>query len=111
MIYCFDLDGTLVTDPVVPNDYSTTQPISENINVVRELKRRGHKIIINTSRRMKTYNGNVGAALRDIGLVTLQSLQAMNIPYDEIFFGKPYADYYIDDKAMDAFACYKLLDE
>lgn len=101
-IFCFDLDNTLVTAPFDPNNYFTVEPITKNIEVVRALKAQGHKIIIYTSRRMKTHKGNLGAALQDIGLTTLQSLKDLNIPYDEIFFGKPYADYYIDDKAVPA---------
>jgi len=51
---------------------------------------------------MKTHAGNVGAVVSDIGSVTLRQLDTFNIPYHEIYFGKPYADFYIDDKAVPA---------
>lgn len=104
MRFCFDLDGTLVTAPLKTGDYRTVQPILRNINYVRYLKSLGHTIIIHTARRMKTHSGNVGAVIRDIGNLTLDMLEQMDIPYDEIYFGKPYADFYIDDKAVPAYS-------
>ncbi|KAJ3104033.1 hypothetical protein HDU97_009580 [Phlyctochytrium planicorne] len=100
--FCFDLDSTLVTIPRVPGDYSTCEPIHTNIQLVRKLKAAGHHIIIQTARRMKTHNGNVGAVISDIGLVTLDQLANFGIPYDEIHFGKPYAHFYVDDLAVHA---------
>ncbi|KAF2101115.1 nucleotide-diphospho-sugar transferase, partial [Rhizodiscina lignyota] len=100
--FCFDLDKTLVGPPQVPGDYSTCPPIWRNIKLARALHKAGHKILIHTARRMKTHNGNVGAIISDIGLVTLQSLERYGIPHDECKFGKPYADAYIDDLAVHA---------
>ena len=51
---------------------------------------------------MRTHNGNVGAVIADIGPVTFASLAKYDIPYDEIFFGKPWAHVYIDDLAVNA---------
>ena len=97
---CFDLDNTLVTYPIINGDYSTVKPIEKNINLVRYLKKFNNTIIIYTARRMKTHNGNVGKLTADIGKITLDTLEKFNIPYDEIYFGKPYADFYIDDLAI-----------
>jgi len=101
--FCFDLDNTLVSYPKVANDYTTVEPIPRVIALVRQLKSRGHSIIIHTARRMKTHNGNCGKVLTDIGKVTFDTLERFDIPYDEIHFGKPYADFYIDDLAVSAF--------
>lgn len=101
--YCFDFDNTLVTFPTVPNDYTTVKPITKNINLLRYLKTFGNTIIIYTARRMKTHSGNVGKINADIGKITFDTLEKFNIPYDEIYFGKPYADYYIDDLAINCF--------
>jgi capsule biosynthesis phosphatase len=100
---CFDLDNTLVTFPTKPNDYSTILPIQKNIDYANFLKSQGAHIIIHTARRMKTHKGNVGAIISDIGKVTLETLDKFGIPYDEIFFGKPHAHFYIDDLAVNAF--------
>jgi capsule biosynthesis phosphatase len=99
---CFDLDNTLVTHPTIPGDYSSVLPIQCNIDYLKLLKSLGHTIIIYTARRMKTHKGNVGAIIADIGKVTFESLDKFNIPYDEIHFGKPYANFYIDDLAVNA---------
>ena len=56
---------------------------------------------------MKTHNGNVGSIMRDVGNTTLNTLERFEIPYDEIYFGKPYADIYIDDLAFNAFDDYQ----
>jgi len=100
---CFDFDNTLVTFPKIPNDYTSVDPIAENIRYLRYLKELGHVIIIYTARRMKTHSGNVGKILSDIGRVTFDTLDKFEIPYDEIYFGKPYADVYIDDLAINCF--------
>ncbi|CAF4883143.1 unnamed protein product [Rotaria sp. Silwood1] len=102
MRFCFDLDNTLVSYPVISGDYSSVEPKMENIQLVRELHRAGHYIIIQTARRMKTHQGNVGAVIADIGKITLETLAKFDIPYDELLFGKPYADIYVDDSAIHA---------
>lgn len=99
---CFDLDNTLVTSPQVPGDYATVLPIQKNITMCNYLKKLGHVIIIHTARRMRTHGGNVAKVTADVGMVTMQTLADFGIQYDELLFGKPYADYYIDDKAIDA---------
>ena len=48
---------------------------------------------------MKTQKGNIGKVISNIGQITLNWLKKHNIQYDEIYFGKPWADIYIDDNA------------
>jgi capsule biosynthesis phosphatase len=100
---CFDLDNTLVSFPNVKNDYTSVKPIHKNINFLKYLKKLGNTIIIYTARRMKTHNGNIGKINADIGKITFNTLKKFNIPYDEIYFGKPFAHYYIDDLAVNCF--------
>lgn len=100
--FCFDLDGTLVTFPRIKDDYLSVEPIMTNIRTCQHLKRHGHTIIIYTARRMRTHHGNVGKCIADIGRLTLDTIEKFGIPCDEIHFGKPYADFYIDDLAIDA---------
>lgn len=100
---CFDLDNTLVTYPTVNGDYTSVKPIEKNINFLKYLKSFGNTIIIYTARRMKTHNGNIGKINADIGKITFETLDKFNIVYDEIYFGKPYADFYIDDLALNCF--------
>jgi capsule biosynthesis phosphatase len=100
---CFDLDNTLVTYPKKIGDYTTVDPIEKNIEFLRYLKKFGNTIIIYTARRMKTHNGNIGKIMCDIGKITFNTLDKFNIPFDEIYFGKPYADVYIDDLGLNCF--------
>ncbi|KHO00248.1 protein phosphatase 2A A subunit (ISS) [Metarhizium album ARSEF 1941] len=100
--FCFDLDMTLVGAPAIAGDYSTCPPIEANIKLVQQLYRAGHHIIIQTARRMRTHHGNVGAVIADVGSTTLQQLARYNIPFHDVHFGKPYADVYVDDLAVNS---------
>jgi len=103
MRICFDLDNTLVTYPQIPGDYSTVRPIKKMIDLLLFLKKQGHEIIIYTARRMETHKSNVGKVIKDIALVTFATLDNFGILYDEIIFGKPIADIYIDDRALNPY--------
>ena len=100
---CFDFDNTLVSYPTIPGDYYSVEPIQRNINFLKLLHSLGHTIIIYTARRMKTHGGNVGRVVADISRVTLDTLDKFDIPYDEIYFGKPYANFYIDDLGINPY--------
>jgi len=54
------------------------------------------------ARRMKTHNGNVSKVIKDIGKITFDTLDKFNIQYDELCFGKPHANFYIDDLAVNS---------
>lgn len=83
--------------------YESVKPIESMIAYVREMKKQGHTIIIHTARRMKTCNHNEGAAIASSARTVLDTLEKFNIPYDELLFGKPIADIYIDDKAWNPY--------
>jgi len=101
---CFDLDNTLVTYPTIPGDYSSVEPIENQIRLCNKLKENGHTIIIYTARRMKTHESNVGKVIKDIGFKTFETLDKFSIQYDELIFGKPIADIYIDDRAINPYS-------
>ena len=100
---CFDLDNTLVTYPTIINDYNSVKPITKNINLLNFFREQGHEIIIYTARRMTTHNNNIGKVIKDIALTTINTLEKFNILYDELIFGKPIADIYIDDRALNPY--------
>jgi capsule biosynthesis phosphatase len=100
---CFDLDNTLVTNPTTKGDYSSVKPIYKNIQLLNNLKNDGHEIIIYTARRMETHKGNIGKVIKDIAAITIDTLDKLDITYDELIFGKPIADIYIDDKAINPY--------
>lgn len=106
MRICFDLDETLCTG----YPYEKARPLHEAIAVVNSLKEKGHTIIIYTARRMSKHKGNIGKVLEEVGKLTFEQLDNWGIVYDELYFGKPSADYYIDDKAINACFINELLD-
>jgi capsule biosynthesis phosphatase len=100
---CFDIDNTLFTYPTIPNDYTTVKPIYKMINLLKQLKSNGNYIILHTARRMKTHNNNIGKIIKDVGVITIDTLKKYDIEYDELIFGKPFADIYIDDKSINPY--------
>lgn len=95
-----DLDGTICPVRNEGEKYAELLPHPGAVEKLKELRNNGHYIIIQTARNMATCQSNVGKVMKNIGLITLEWLQKHNIEYDEIFFGKPNADLYIDDRAL-----------
>lgn len=100
MRICIDLDGVICQFRRPGETYADVAPVDGAVERLRSLRAAGHEIIIYTARHMKTCGGNVGAVLALQGEVTLQWLSHHGIQYDEIVFGKPYADVYVDDNAL-----------
>lgn len=97
----FDLDDTLCTTQ--NGDYANAQPITEVIEKLRDYHRQGFTIVINTSRNMRTYQGNVGAINKNTLPIITEWLDRHDIPYDELYVGKPWCGFegfYVDDKAI-----------
>lgn len=95
-----DLDGTICELKKNNQTYSEVRPKPGAIQTLHKLKEDGHEIIIYTARNMLTFNGNIGKINANVGKITLDWLKSYNIPFDEIVFGKPYGDMYIDDSAF-----------
>lgn len=96
MRICFDLDNTLCTG----TPYEEARPYPWVSKYLKELKSEGHTVIIHTARKMSTYNGNIGMVNKAICFLTLKQLEEWDFIYDEIYFGKPAADIYVDDKGL-----------
>lgn len=100
MRICIDLDGVICELRREGVSYEHLAPVPGAVEKLHSLKASGHTIIIHTARHMKTCAGNVGRVMARQGLATLQWLERNGVPYDEIHFGKPHADVYIDDNAF-----------
>lgn len=96
-----DLDDTLSFKTGV--DYISARC---NFNIREKLiyyKGLGFTIVINTARNMRTYEGNIGMINANTLPVIISWLEKHNIPYDEIYTGKPWCGFdgfYVDDKAV-----------
>jgi capsule biosynthesis phosphatase len=97
----FDLDNTLTINSDRP--YHESLPRQDIIKKLREYKAAGFEIIISTSRNVRTYKSNIGKINANTLPVIIKWLETHNIPYDEIYVGKPWCGeegFYIDDKAI-----------
>jgi capsule biosynthesis phosphatase len=97
---CLDLDGVIASLKKPGQTYRDLEPIPGAVEKMRALKAAGHYLIIQTARHMKTCGANVGLVNARIAKDTLDWLDHHGIPYDEIFFGKPWAQIYIDDNGF-----------
>jgi uncharacterized HAD superfamily protein len=94
MIYCFDIDGTICSS-VEKSDYLNAKPFEDVIQKINELYDEGHKIIFMTAR------GSVSK--KDWTEETIAQLSRWGVKYHELIVNKkPHADFFIDDKAINA---------
>ena len=95
-----DLDGVICPVKNPAESYAELEPLPGAAEMLRQLRKAGHEVIILTARHMKTCEGNAGLVLQRVGKITLDWLDRHGIEYDEIHFGKPNAEVYIDDRAI-----------
>lgn len=100
MRIAIDLDGTICSIKQPQESYAELRPLPGAAERIRSLREMGHYVIILTARNMATYDSNLGKVLKNIGKITLDWLEKYGIEYDEIYFGKPNAEVYLDDRAM-----------
>lgn len=96
-----DLDNTIAGPK--RESYSDCEPDKDVVARMREYKAKGFGIAIYTARNMRTFDGNMG-------LINVNTLPAIagwldqhDIPYDEIWVGKPWCGtdgFYVDDRAV-----------
>ena len=95
-----DLDGTICPLKTEGQSYDDLLPLQGAVEKLSTLRQQGHYIILQTARNMATHDSNLGKVMKNIGLITFEWLKRHNIEYDEIFFGKPNGELYIDDRAF-----------
>lgn len=101
-VIVLDIDGT-ICEINKEKDYIDLTPNWKVVNKIREYRKDGWRIVLNTSRNMNTYDGNVGLINANTAKSLLSWLDANNIPYDEILYGKPWCGhegFYVDDKSI-----------
>ena len=96
----FDLDGVICELKKPSESYGEVKPKLDVIKLVNQLHSNGDYIIIHTGRHMRTCNGKVDEVIKKVGKITEDWLKKWNVKYDELIFGKPYADMYIDDLGL-----------
>ena len=89
--FAFDLDGVIAT--LVPdNDYRKAAAYPPAVALVNRLHEAGNRIVIYTARGSQT-----GIDWTD---VTRDQLERWGVLHHELRFGKPAADYYVDDRLI-----------
>lgn len=96
-----DLDNTLTMESDL--SYEEKKPNKKVIEACHKYKSLGFKIVVFTSRNMRTFN-------QDIDLIKINTypkiktwLKKNNVPFDEIIVGKPWCGnngFYVDDRAI-----------
>lgn len=102
-VIVMDIDGTLCEKKNKNIQYIDLEPKEKVLKKLIEYKEKGFYIILYTSRNMRTYEGNQGKINANTAKVIFEWLDKFNVPYDEIFFGKPWCGhngFYVDDKAI-----------
>ncbi len=89
-VYCIDIDGTICT--TTKSDYEHSKPIEEVISRINYLYDEGHII--------KIYTGRGSTSGINWYKFTQEQLKSWRVKYHELIFGKPAADFYIDDKGV-----------
>lgn len=101
--FIVDIDGTLCPVKRTNERYEDLIPYSEMVDRLNYYKDNGAKIVLFTSRNMKSYQGNIGMINVHTARILLEWLDKWKIPYDEIIYGKPWpgdCGYYVDDRAV-----------
>jgi CMP-N-acetylneuraminic acid synthetase len=89
--FCFDIDGVIAC--LTPdNDYTKADCHTSTIDIINALYAQGHYIILFTARGTKT-----GIDWRQ---TTEEQLQRWGVKHHELKFGKPAADFYVDDRMI-----------
>lgn len=100
--FVFDIDG-VITMSGTDLDYNHAAPNERMIKIINRLHDAGNEIILFTARGYKT-----GIDWQE---VTQRQMDAWGVKYDELKFGKPNADFYVDDKMLSMDALYHIFEE
>ncbi len=101
--FVFDVDGTLCPVKKPDEKYEDLIPYPEIVKKIQDMKKEGARIIICSSRNMRTYENNIGLINANTAPVMIDWLKKWEIPFDEIIFGKPWAGkkgFYVDDRTV-----------
>ena len=101
--FVFDVDGTLCPIKGEDESYADLVPYADMVEKLREYKAQGARIILYTSRNMRTYGGDVSLILEHTKPELEAWLAKWDIPYDEVVYGKLWPGHkglYVDDRSV-----------
>lgn len=102
-VIVMDVDGTICSIKKKGESYLDVLPNQQVVDQMKSYKEKGFYIVLFTSRNMRSYDGNLGKINANTAKDMFSWLEKYDIPYDEIYFGKPWCGFngfYVDDKAI-----------
>ncbi len=93
-----DVDDTLCYTE--GRDYANASPNRALIAKLAVMRRDGWKVTLFTARGQVSCNGDLDLIHATVKPTLVDWLERNAVEYDELIFGKPYADLYIDDKGV-----------
>lgn len=99
--FVFDIDG-VIAKIQKDLDYALSEPNQRMVDIINKLYDYGNKIVLFTARGYVTG--------KDWSTVTEDQMKRCGVKYHELKFGKPNADYYVDDKMLSLERLYHLFD-
>jgi len=101
-VYVIDIDGTICDKPECRQDgeYETSVPKPDRIKKINQLYDDGNTIKYFTARGMGRTNDDSNLANEMFYELTEKQLKSWGCKFHKLILGKPSADYYIDDKAI-----------
>ncbi len=97
--FVFDIDG-VIAKLQKDLDYALSEPNGRMVKIINKLYDYGNKIVLFTARGYVTG--------KDWSQVTKEQMQRWGVKYHELKFGKPNADYYVDDRMISLERLYDL---
>jgi capsule biosynthesis phosphatase len=98
-----DIDGTLCPIKGSAESYADLPVEPRILARLNSLKADGWRIILCSSRGMRTHDGNQGEILCNVLPTLLDWLKNRNVPFDEIWMAKPWPGhegFYVDDRTV-----------
>jgi capsule biosynthesis phosphatase len=97
-IICVDVDDTIcITEN---RDYANSKPITPMIEKLREARDKGYVIVLHTARGQGRSEGNWKSVEQEVRQEVETFCTKFDVPFDVIVLGKPWAQWYVDDKAV-----------
>lgn len=102
-VLVMDVDGTICETKQSGESYADVAPRPQVVERMRWYRDQGFHLVLQTSRTMRTYGGNVGLINANTLPDLIEWLRRHEVPYDEIHVAKPWAGregFYVDDRTV-----------
>jgi len=97
-VICVDVDDTICS--TVNRDYANSEPIMPIVEKLRQAKAAGYQVVLYTARGQGRSDGQWETVADEVLGEVVAFCERHAVPYDRIVLGKPWAKWYVDDKAI-----------